>query len=154
MSNFTVSRETTQGRDELWAVLADFPNIADWTAGLTASHATSERTSGVGAQRHCDLSSGGTLEETVREWDEGHTLTISIDEVTKVPLKRATSTFRIDKSAKGHTITMETDFTPKGGPFGRLLGPVLKPLLKKGNGGLLKEWEAAADSLRGSDTLG
>jgi len=144
MSKFSVSRETVKGRDELWAVLADYPNIADWTSGLTSSHATSAETSGVGARRHCDLTSGGTLEETVRHWDEGRELAISIDEATKVPLKSAVSTFTIVESPNGHTITMATEFTPKGGPVGRLIGPLLKPLLRKGNSGLLEEWESAA----------
>ena len=145
MPSFKVSRTTTKSREALWKVIADYPNIADWTAGLTSSHATSESTSGTGATRHCDLKNGGTLEETVRAWDDGSRLVISIDEATKVPIKRAQSTFTINEDGGGgRTIEMETDFTPKGGPVGLLFTPVLKLALKKGNRGLLDEWHEAA----------
>ncbi len=65
-----VSRRIDASRTKVWAVLADFPNIADWNRGVNRSYATSDATTGVGAKRHCDLAPVGALEETVTGWDE------------------------------------------------------------------------------------
>ncbi|MEL7210545.1 MAG: SRPBCC family protein, partial [Actinomycetota bacterium] len=114
---------------------------------VSSSHATSDAVEGVGATRHCDLTNGATLEETIREWVPEESVTISIDEATKVPIAHAVSTFSITETENGRQITMTTDFTPKGGPLGRLLGPVMKPVFRKGNRGLLAEWDAAAGTI-------
>ena len=49
-----VSRQIEASRDKVWAVLADFPNIAAWNSGVNQSYSTSDATAGVGAKRHCD----------------------------------------------------------------------------------------------------
>lgn len=65
--------------DKTWAVLADIESVAMWAPTVTAAVRTSERDSGVGASRHCDLVEGfGTLEETVLEWDEGSAISWSM----------------------------------------------------------------------------
>ena len=144
MPSLTVDRPSRKQRDDLWSVIADYPNIADWNSGVVASHATSESTAGVGATRHCDLSSGGTLEETVRAWDDRQSMTISVDDATKVPFTKALATFRIADSGEGHSLIMEADYSMKGGPLGAILGHLLKPTLKKNYRAVLDEWEAAA----------
>ena len=67
MRTIRVSRRIDIPRQKLWAVLADFPNIADWNSGVKRSFATSDATNGAGATRHCDLAPMGALEETVVE---------------------------------------------------------------------------------------
>lgn len=81
-----VNREIGAPATAVWDVLADFPNIADWNGGVKKSYATGEQTEGIGATRHCDLAPVGTLEETVREWQPGKKMVISIDSATKLPI--------------------------------------------------------------------
>lgn len=50
-------------REIVWKVLADFPNIADYTDTVRASVSTSEQPFGVGASRRCGLAPFGTAEE-------------------------------------------------------------------------------------------
>ena len=70
MHNVTVTRDMAAPQADVWAVLADFPNIADWNTGVKVSHSTSgDQTEGVGATRHCDLAPTGSLEETVQAWE-------------------------------------------------------------------------------------
>ena len=68
MREITVEKDVEAPVDAVWAVLADFPNIADWNGGVKKSFSTNDQTDGVGATRHCDLSPAGGLEETVVEW--------------------------------------------------------------------------------------
>ena len=89
MRSIKVSRRIASTPEKVWAVLADFPNIATWNSGVTRSFATSDRTGGVGAQRHCDLVPFGELEETVREWDETRRMVVNIDSAKKLPIDHA-----------------------------------------------------------------
>ena len=70
MRSINVSRRIPSAPENVWAILADFPNIATWSSGVAKSFATSDSVAGVGAQRHCDLAPFGELEETVKEWDD------------------------------------------------------------------------------------
>jgi len=127
--------------EAVWAVLADFPNIADWNSGVKASHATSDATSGVGATRHCDLAPLGALEETIAEWDEGRRMVVNIDSAAKVPIKRGVATFVID----GETTTVDYAYEPAG-VLGKLMAPVLSRQLTKGFQGFLQDLDAAANA--------
>ncbi len=74
-----VKRHIEAPRGDVWAVLADFPNITSWNGGVKKSFSTSDATNGVGAQRHCDLAPMGALEETVQVWEPEARMEISID---------------------------------------------------------------------------
>ena len=146
MRSVHVSRQMSAPRSAVWSVLADFPNISKWNGGVQASHATSEATGGVGAQRHCDLAPVGTLEETVAEWVDGERIVVNIDSTTKLPIERGVATFTLD----GDTTRIDYEFEPRG-IVGRLTGPVLVRQLTKGFGGFLGDLDAAA-SAAGSQT--
>ena len=140
MRSIHVSRQMTAPRSAVWAVLADFPNIADWNGGVKSSHSTSELTAGVGAQRHCDLAPMGGLEETIAEWVEGERMVVNIDSATKLPIKSGAAAFTI-----GDLVTrVDYDFEPKG-LLGRLMGPILSRQLRKGFDGFLADLDAAAN---------
>jgi len=129
----------TAPRSAVWSVLADFPNIATWNGGVKASHATSEATGGVGAQRHCDLAPVGTLEETITEWVDGERMVVNIDSATKLPIERGAATFTIGDDAT----SIDYEFEPKGF-IGRVTAPLLVRQLKKGFGGFLTDLDTAA----------
>ncbi len=131
-------------RSAVWAVLADFPNIASWNSGVTTSYATSDAETGVGAQRHCDLSPTGTLEETVREWDPENRLVVSIDSATRLPIRRADVTFTLGDDRDRTVTTIDYRYDTAWGPIGRLMAPVLDNQLRKGFNGFLVDLEEAA----------
>ena len=118
MRSITVKRRTSAAPA---AVLADFPNIAAWNSGVMKSFSTSESTSGVGAQRHCDLAPFGALEETVKEWEEERRLVVNIDSVKKLPMSRGVATFLLNAAGDGAT---EVANQPKFGVIGQLLGSI------------------------------
>jgi uncharacterized protein YndB with AHSA1/START domain len=146
--NNVVHIERTIGASpsEVWAVLADFPNIADWNGGVTASHSTSDAAAGVGARRHCDLAPMGALEETVLEWDDGRKMVISIDSAKKLPIKQARMTFLVDDADDGNgtDFTLHYEYAANGGPLARLVGKGLHGQLRKGFGGFVDDLTTAA----------
>ena len=144
MREVVVQRDIPASRSAVWAVLADFPNIADWNTGVKLSAATSDATKGVGAKRHCDLAPMGALEETIAEWDPEHRMVVQIDEATKMPFKSATVTFTLDEAEASTPTQITYAYTPRFGPIGSLMGPMVDRQLQKGFTGFLKDLEAAA----------
>ncbi len=131
-------------RSAVWEVLADFPNIARWNSGVAKSFATSDAVGGVGAQRHCDLSPTGTLEETITEWDPDKRMVVSIDSATKLPIRRGEVTFTLSGEGEESATEIDYRYDTKWGPVGRLMGPLLDSQLTKGFNGFLADLEAAA----------
>jgi uncharacterized protein YndB with AHSA1/START domain len=145
MRAITVERRITAPRGDVWAVLADFPNIAGWNGGVADSRATSEAVEGVGATRHCDLASmGATLEETITEWVPPERLVIRIDAATRLPVREALVTFELVEDGDATMTTITYTYEPRFGPIGALMGPLLDRQLEQGFGGFLEDLERAA----------
>jgi uncharacterized protein YndB with AHSA1/START domain len=145
MRSINVSRRIPSSPEKVWAVLADFPNIAMWNTGVAKSFATSDSMSGVGAQRHCDLAPFGELEETVKEWDDTRRMVISIDSAKKLPIAHGEVTFVLGPTEEGTEISVNYAYKPKFGVFGQILASLaLDRQLTKGFKGFLKDLDAAA----------
>lgn len=104
----TIEQQIAAPRADVWRVLADFPNIADWNSGVKVSRATSSATGGIGATRHCDLAPAGGLDETVTDWQDEQRLVISIDKATVVPIDHAQITFVLESSPSDEWLSIAT----------------------------------------------
>ncbi len=145
MRSIKVSRRIPSAPAKVWAVLADFPNIATWNTGVAKSFATSDSTGGVGAQRHCDLAPFGELEETVKEWDETRRMVISIDSAKKLPIAHGEVTFVLSPANDATEVTVDYAYKAKFGLLGEIIGRVaLDGQLRKGFQGFLKDLDAAS----------
>ena len=98
MSNVTLNRTLDATQSQVWAVLADFPNIADWNSGIKKSYSTNDSIDGVGAMRHCDLAPLGSLKETVVGWTPEEQMVISIGSAAKLPIKSGQMTFTLARA--------------------------------------------------------
>ena len=145
MRSIKVSRRIPSAPAKVWAVLADFPNIATWNTGVSKSFATSDSTDGVGAQRHCDLAPFGELEETVKEWDDTRRMVISIDSAKKLPIAHGEVTFVLSPTDDATDVSVNYAYKPKFGLLGQIMGRlVLDGQLTKGFKGFLKDLDAAS----------
>jgi uncharacterized protein YndB with AHSA1/START domain len=145
MRSIKVSRRIPSAPAKVWAVLADFPNIATWNTGVSKSFATSDSTDGIGAQRHCDLAPFGELEETVKEWDETRRMVISIDSAKKLPIAHGEVTFVLIPVDDATEVSINYAYKPKFGVLGQIIGNVaLDGQLTKGFNGFLKDLDAAS----------
>ena len=132
-------------REKVWAVLADFPNIAAWNRGVNRSYSTSDATAGVGAKRHCDLAPLGALEETVTGWDEEKRMEVRIDSAAKLPIAHGLATFTLSSADAATDVSVEYSYAPKFGFLGHLMGRfMLDGQLAKGFAGFLEDLEKAS----------
>ena len=145
MRTIEVERDIDAPQSSVWAVLADFPNIASWNSGVKKSFSTSDTTQGVGAQRHCDLAPAGALEETFQVWEPDSRLEISIDSASGLPIRHGLAKFALEASGSGTRVTIAYCYEPKFGPLGQLMGRlVMDGQLTKGFTGFLKDLDRAA----------
>jgi uncharacterized protein YndB with AHSA1/START domain len=146
MRKVKVERTLAVARSSVWAVLADYPNIADWNDGLKKSYAIGDATEGVGAQRQTELVPAGAMRETVAEWVPEERMVIAIDEIEKMPVKQARMTFTLSGGGETTLFMMSYDYEPKGGPLGFILGPILDRQMNKGFNGFIDSLELEAQA--------
>jgi hypothetical protein len=128
----------------VWALFADFPNLAEHWGGLRATRATSSQTSGVGARRHVELKPIGSMEETVTVWEDGRRIDTANRPSFLVPFKRAETTLTLKRDDDGTLATFDYRYVPKGGPIGRVTGTVIDKMLINTFTEMLAAIEAAA----------
>jgi uncharacterized protein YndB with AHSA1/START domain len=139
MRTVTVNRDIAAPRSAVWAVLADFANIADWNSGVKASVDTGAGTQGLGAKRHCDLSLGG-LDETITDWQPEEKMVVDIHSVQKLPMRSAMATFTLGEGESVTPTEIRYEYTPKWG----FLGKLLDRQFTSGFNGFLGDLETAA----------
>jgi hypothetical protein len=142
--HLTVRRQTAASSPSVWAVLADFPNLADHWSGLKASRPIGDQTHGVGARRQIDLKPVGALVETVTAWEEGRTIATMNQPSALVPFKQAESKLTLEPDGDGTAITFDYRYVPRGGPVGRLIGLVIDRKLRRDFENMLAAIERAA----------
>jgi uncharacterized protein YndB with AHSA1/START domain len=147
MRNVNVDRTLAAPLSSVWAVLADYPNIADWNDGVKNSYAIGDATEGVGAQRQTELVPNGAMRmrETVSEWVPEERMVIAIDKIEKQPVKHATMTFTLS-GGETTPFTMSYVYEPKGGPLAFVYGPMLDRQMKKGFNGFIDSLELEAQA--------
>ena len=132
----------------MWEVLADFPNIANYTDSVKSSASTSDQETGVGASRHCDLAPLGTAEETIVEFNPGENIVISLYDTKGLPVKNSETTFSLTEIDSNTTrLTMRANVQAKGGVFAGVLGKILERRLPNSAKRLLDDLAASAEKM-------
>lgn len=127
--HITALRHMSAPVGSVWALFADFPNLASHWSGVRATKALSDQTSGVGARRHVALRPIGSMEETVTLWQDGHRIDTQNRPSASVPFKHAASSLTLDTDGDGTVATFHYRYVPRGGPLGRLTGPLIDKML-------------------------
>ena len=140
----TIARRIPAATESLWALFADFPNLASHWSGLRATRAIGDQTRGVGARRLVELKPIGRMEETITVWEEGRRIDTQNQPSRSVPFKQARSTLTLEPDADGTLATFDYHYVPRGGPAGRITGPVIDKMLKGTFNDMLATAEEAA----------
>ena len=127
--HITVQRHMSASPASLWALFADFPNLARHWSGLRATRTIGDQTSGVGARRHVELKPIGSMVETVTIWEEGRRIDTQNHPSASVPFKHARSTLTLEAEGSGTLAQFDYRYVPRGGPLGRLSGPLIDKML-------------------------
>jgi hypothetical protein len=128
----------------VWAVLADFPNLANHWSGLRATSIIGHQTSGVGARRRVHLKPTGSMEETVTTWEDGRRIDTQNRPSMSVPFRQARSTLTLEPDNGGTSVRFDYRYVPRGGPIGRLTGPMIDKMLTRTFTDMLVATEKAA----------
>ena len=139
-----VQRRMAGSIDSVWALFADFPNLASHWRGLRATRAIGDQTSGVGARRRVELKPIGSMDETVTAWEEGRRIDTRNLSSGSVPFKQAESTLTLEPDDDGTLVTFDYRYVPRGGPFGRFTGPLIDKMLTATFTDMLAATEEAA----------
>ena len=124
-----VQRRMSASTPSVWALFADFPNLATHWNGVRATQAIGDQTSGVGARRRVKLKPIGSMDETVTVWRNGSRIDTQNQPSASVPFKHAESSLTLAPDADGTLATFDYRYLPKGGPLGRLTGPLIDKML-------------------------
>ncbi len=127
--HITVQRHMSASTGSVWALFADFPNLASHWSGLRSTSALGDQTSGVGARRRVQLKPIGSMDETVTTWDEGRRIDTQNQPSASVPFKHARSKLTLEPDDDGTLATFDYRYMPRGGPLGRLTGPLIDKML-------------------------
>ena len=127
--HITVQRRMSASTGSVWALFADFPNLASHWSGLRATKAIGDQTSGVGARRRVELKPIGSIGETVTVWEDGRRIDTRNQPSASVPFKQADSSLTLEPDDEGTLATFDYRYVPRGGPLGRLTGPLIDKML-------------------------
>ena len=112
-----------------WAQLAKLEDIQLWSEAILRAHCAEGRASGVGAERICDLAGNLTIREHWVAWDEGRSFQY---EGYGIPMVcRATNRWSVVPQGNQSLLVSEATVELKGGVFGRLLEPIMGPLMQR-----------------------
>ena len=125
----TVQRRMSASPGALWALFADFPNLANHWSGLRATRPIGDQTGGVGARRHVELKPIGSMDETVTTWEERRRIGTRNQPSASVPFKHADSMLTLEPDEDGTLATFDYRYLPRGGALGRLTGPLIDKML-------------------------
>lgn len=150
MREVTITRTLAAAPDAVWRVLADYSGIDRWNRNVKASRATNGLETGLGAQRHCEMSPAGSLTESIAEWEPGSLLVVRIDSTKMIPIKTALVDYRLAPGEDNRSTAMQVRyrFEPKWGPVGRLLAPMVARRLAHSFEDVLTDLELAANDQR------
>jgi hypothetical protein len=113
----------------VWSRLAKLEDIQLWSEAVVHARCEGALSQGVGAERTCELASKHTIKEHWVAWDEGRSFTY---EGVGVPLmKRAINRWSVIPHGELSLLTSEAEVEFKGGVFGRMLEPILAPLMRR-----------------------
>jgi hypothetical protein len=115
--------------DVVWARLAKLEDIQLWSEAIVHAACTGPLAQGVGAERTCELVGKRTIHERWVAWDEGRSFQY---EGFGIPLmRRATNRWSVVPHAEQSLVISEAELEIKGGIFGRLLEPILVPIMRR-----------------------
>ncbi len=121
--HITVQRDMAAYPGSVWAMVADFPNLASRWTGLRATKSHWQPNEGVGARCHVELDPIGATDETVTAWEVGRRIDTENHPSVWVPFNRAETMLTLDPDDGGTVATFDYRYIPSGGQSADSPGP-------------------------------
>ncbi len=115
--------------DIVWAQLAKLEDVQLWADAVLHASCDGAVSQGVGAERTCQLVGNRIIHEQWVAWDEGRSFAY---EGFGIPMmKRARNQWSVIPHGEKSLLTSEAELEIKGGVLGRMLEPLIDPLLRR-----------------------
>ncbi len=140
MPKVTVTETVEAPVDLVWSAWDDYGGIMRFNPNISKSFLINKSAaSGLGAERQCDLADGKNfIQERVIDYVPNRRMRVDIFNGT-LPLKTAVLDIRLTPLGPARTrVDFTMAFTPKMGPLGQLMVPLMKPQFRKLLGKLLE----------------
>lgn len=113
----------------VWKHLAKLEDIQLWSEAVLRASCPNNLAHGVGAERTCQLVGNRVIHERWVAWDEGRSFQY---EGFGIPLmRRATNRWSVIPNGDQSLLISEAELELKGGVLGRLLEPLLAPVMQR-----------------------
>jgi hypothetical protein len=104
----------------VWATLARLDALHEYDPGISSSRILSENTSGLGADRQCDIKAGGWFRERVTVWEPHREVEFTLYACT-LPVRKLTHRYRRTREHHGTRVDQIQEYSLKYGPLGAVL---------------------------------
>lgn len=153
MHSFSVSREIEVPKADVWAVLDDFGNLADYDPKNASSRVIEGPETGVGAVREAVKPDGGRVVHELVEYDPPDGYAFEFVAFDDTPAEALVLEFELTELDDSRTrVTIHGRLTPKGGPLGWVLAKLV--IIPKGKGLLTDLLAGLATHLRTGERVG
>jgi hypothetical protein len=124
---------------QVWTHLARLEDIQLWSDAVVSARCNGPISRGIGAERTCDLGGNRTISERWVAWDEGRSFQY---EGMGLPMvKRAVNRWSVLPQGDRALLTSEAEVEFTGGLFGKLLGLVMAPVMRRIAAGALASFK-------------
>jgi carbon monoxide dehydrogenase subunit G len=124
----TQERRIAAAPEQVWSVVADFPNIYRWAPIVNTSRQLGALARGVGAARACEIPGFGAITETVDHWIEGRELSFTF-EASGGPVKEGRSHWTVSGEGPGTLVRVRAEFSTRYGLIGAIVGHTIVRLM-------------------------
>ena len=115
----TVSDEITIDASpaRVWDAAADLAGVHKYWEMVIISYLSSDRATGIGASRICDMLDGSSMEETIIQWDDCKSYALDTHPIgtNDGPFKTTIGRFALHPQGSGTRIVLDLDFELKAG---------------------------------------
>ena len=114
-------------KEKVWETIADLGGIYKFHLAVNHSYYTSDKKDGIGAARVCEFTNGGAISETVVDWQDGRSLTLSLNPLKKMPpfSTKSSGTLCVSERDGSAVVTMEMNYSLRFGILGRLMDAMM-----------------------------
>lgn len=115
----------------VWSVLAQLDALHEYDPGISKSVLRTDKRAGVGADRQCDIKTGGWFRERVTIWEPGRELELTLYDCT-LPVRALRHHYTLTPEGTGTRVEQTQEYTLKYG----LVGAALDALVVR------RKWDA------------
>jgi hypothetical protein len=120
MRKLTENIRISRPKHEVWSLLADFGNVADWAPYMKSSHLLGDIQGGVGMKRGMRHAWGFRFEESVTRWLDGGGFSFDVLRAP-FPMRDVKESWELNHENGISTVSTTVTYGMKLGPFGTLI---------------------------------